>query len=209
MKQYQSIALDFLSYDQIVLVYTGTYARIYGQAKATSVFEKVVTSNKISGLISRSKFSRRAITPLDILHTLNSIPYFMFAKPETLSYAGLMVMARWKKEVNEDLFLLDDFELKTDATILIEKAMGLPFIFGDPLAKQAIREILLEKVNEADQDEQEMNEKCIQAMQKEDELRIREELAAKAQDTARKAYLLMIQADPTKAKILTQIKKDS
>lgn len=200
MSQYQSIALDFLSYDQIVLVYAGTYAKVYGQAKATSVFERVLTSNKISGLISRSKFSRNAITPLDILHTLNSIPYFMFAKPETLSYAGLMVMARWKKEVNEDLYLLDDFELKTDATILIENAMGLPFIFGDPLAKQAIREILLEKVNEADKEEQEMNEKHIQAMQKEEELRIREERAAKAQDTARKAYLLMIQQDPTKAK---------
>lgn len=202
MNQYQSITLGFLSYDQIVLVYTGTYAKIYGQAKVTSVFERVVTSNKISGLISRSKFSRRAITPLDILHTLNSIPYFMFAKPETLSYAGLMVMARWKKEVNEDLFLLDDFELKTDATILIEKATGLPFIFGDPLAKQAISEILREKLNDT------TNEEQVEAVKKEEEKKLREENDKRMQVKARQAYQLLINADPNKAKILLSTNPD-
>ena len=53
--------IDYLGYEDIIKHILNSYLKEFGERKFKTVFDKVLTSNKISGLISTLKF--REVAP--------------------------------------------------------------------------------------------------------------------------------------------------
>jgi hypothetical protein len=112
--------LERLSYEQIQTLFTETYIKDLGETKFIKIAEKVLTSNKISGLISRSTYQNTQVTSKDILYTINSILYFTFTSNRNQALAGLLTLQRWNNEVNSDYILATGERLKLTAIEIIK-----------------------------------------------------------------------------------------
>ena len=109
-----------LEYYEIFEYYISQYVEEFGEKKLKEIFEKIMTSNKISGLISTSKFQQAPPSANDYLYSLNEIPYFLFCRGQTQGAAALLALQRWHLEVNSELFLISDLQLQLIAVKIIE-----------------------------------------------------------------------------------------
>jgi hypothetical protein len=109
----------YFEYKNVVDAYALKYIKEFGERKAKAINEKVMTSNKISGLISKSRHERIPISARTYLYTLNSIPYFVFSRGQTQALAALLSLDRWHIEVNTDLKLLNSGQLLALAKSII------------------------------------------------------------------------------------------
>ena len=114
-------SLNQMSYNDIFNYVVTSYIREFGERKFNTVFEKIMTSNKISGLISTAKFKGLPPGSKDFLYTLNEIPYFIFATGQTQAVAALIGLQRWHKEVNSFQDLLSEEDLKLRAINIIKE----------------------------------------------------------------------------------------
>lgn len=115
---------SYYEYKNVVDSYALTYIKEFGERKAKAINEKVMTSNKISGLISKSKHERIPISARTYLYTLNSIPYFVFSRGQTQALAALLSLDRWHIEVNKDLKLLGPSQLLFLANSVIKDSQA-------------------------------------------------------------------------------------
>lgn len=112
---------SFYEYKSIVDAYALKYIKEFGERKAKVINEKIMTSNKLSGLISKSRYERIPISSKTYLYTLNSIPYFVFSRGQTQALAALLSLDRWHVEVNRDLKLLNSGQLLALAKSIIRE----------------------------------------------------------------------------------------
>jgi hypothetical protein len=113
--------LDRLTYEEIQILFTKTYVNDLGEAKYIKIAEKILTSNKMSNLLSRSRYQNIAVAPKDLLHTINSIPYFMFTSNRNQALAGLLALQRWNNDVNIGFTLANEETLKRMAIEIIKE----------------------------------------------------------------------------------------
>ena len=115
-----------LDYSEILDKCFEIYQRDFGANKFSKVFQKVVTSDKLNGMIGEAQ--GRMVPPgtEDILARLNTIPYFMFSRNETQAIAALLVLQRWHEMVNVHQNLLNEEGLKLRAMGILKK-LGLMF----------------------------------------------------------------------------------
>lgn len=99
---------QFNTFTQICESYFAAYIRVNGERKFQTVVDKIMTSNKVSGLISTSRYKMIRPDSKTILACLHEIPYFMFARNETMALAGLLTLTRWNDEANLFSALADD-----------------------------------------------------------------------------------------------------
>src|SRR4051812_30852765 len=92
--------LEHLTYKEIWEAYIREYYDEFGQKKLNEIDEKIRNSNKVAGLIARSKYNNSPINGMDVLNCVNSMTYFIFAKPRTNALACLLAFQRWNDEVN-------------------------------------------------------------------------------------------------------------
>jgi len=111
-----------LDYQGIVEYVITSYIREFGERKFATILEKIMTSNKISGLISTAKFKGVPPGSKDILYCLNEIPYFIFSRGQTQAAAALIALQRWNEEVNSYQFLLDEDGLRLRAINILEES---------------------------------------------------------------------------------------
>jgi hypothetical protein len=111
----------FWNYKNVVDSYAIRYAGAFGQDKALAVNKRIMTSNKISGLIARSRHHGYSPSHLDYLHTINTIPYFIFSRGQTQALAALLALDRWHVEVNMQLNLLSPDSMLTRAELIIQE----------------------------------------------------------------------------------------
>ena len=111
-----------LEYSEILDYVFSSYIREFGERKFKIVFEKIMTSNKMSGLISTAKYQGVAPDSKDILYCLNEITYFIFCKGQTQAVASLIALERWNEEVNSQQYLLSDQGLRLRAVNIIEES---------------------------------------------------------------------------------------
>ena len=111
-----------LDYEEILEYVISYYIREFGERKFKTILDKVMTSNKISGLISTAKY--KAVPPgsKDFLYCLNEIPYFIFSSGQTQAVAALIALQRWNEEVNSQQFLLNLEGLQLRAINIIEES---------------------------------------------------------------------------------------
>jgi len=110
------------SYDEIIEYVLSAYIREFGERKFKTVLDKIMTSNKISGLISKARYSRVAPGSKDFLYCLNEIPYFIFSRGQTQAIAALIALQRWNEEVNSQQYLLLDDGLRLRAVNILEES---------------------------------------------------------------------------------------
>ncbi len=111
-----------LDYDEILEYFVTAYIREFGERKFKTVLDKIMTSNKISGLISTAKYKGVAPGSKDFLYCLNEIPFFIFSRGQTQAVGALIALQRWNEEVNSQQFLLTDEGLKLRAVNILEES---------------------------------------------------------------------------------------
>lgn len=89
-----------LPFDMALNIFGELYAKDYGELKAKEIAGKIHTSPKINNLIRRCELENVNITSIAITSTLNTIPYFMFSKAETLCLASLVALDKWNHTCN-------------------------------------------------------------------------------------------------------------
>lgn len=114
--------LYLMDYEEILELFFSYYIKQYGEIKFKTILDKVMTSNKISGLISTARYKNVPPGYNDILYCLNEIPYFIFSRGQTQAVAALIALERWNNEVNSTLYLLDQSGLKLRAIKIIEES---------------------------------------------------------------------------------------
>lgn len=72
------------NYNEFVASYLNEFVEEYGTQKSADIAERLSSSNRISSLIKQSENKKVALTTSDILEYLNTIPYFIFSKPEPI-----------------------------------------------------------------------------------------------------------------------------
>lgn len=113
--------IDYLGYEDIIKHILNSYLKEFGERKFKTVFDKVLTSNKISGLISTLKFREVAPDANSFIYCINEIPYFIFASGQTQAFAAIIALQRWNDEVNSRQFLLSNEELKSCAVDILKE----------------------------------------------------------------------------------------
>jgi len=111
-----------MSYDEILEYVISAYIREFGERKFKTVLDKIMTSNKISGLISTAKYKRVPPGSKDFLYYLNEIPYFIFSRGQTQAVAALIALQRWNEEVNSQQYLLSEDSLRLRAVNILEES---------------------------------------------------------------------------------------
>ena len=106
---------DNMTFDEIVQFTIDKYSMENGRDKLHTIYEKVMTNNKLSGLISTSRYRKLAPSSNDVLACLASTSYFMLRSNWTHVCAAILFFKRWNEEVNQSLLLLNDTELKLRA----------------------------------------------------------------------------------------------
>ena len=101
-----------MTFEEIVDFTVEKFSNQNGRAKLHALYEKVMTSNKLSGLISVSKYKTVAPTATDVISCLCTIPYFMFRSNWTQVCAAVLFFKKWDEEVNQSLFILSPEQLK-------------------------------------------------------------------------------------------------
>lgn len=114
--------LSLMSYDEILEYVISAYIREFGERKFKTVLDKIMTSNKISGLISTAKYKGVPPGSKDILYSLNEIPYFIFSRGQTQALAALIALQRWNDEVNSQQYLLSEEGLRLRAVNILEES---------------------------------------------------------------------------------------
>ena len=104
--------LSDYTYETIIQMTIDEYIHNYGEAKFHKLIERISTSNKISGLISLSRYK-------NILYTLSESRFFMFSNNYVLCRAALLTLQRWNEEVNSSYHLLNEKGLKERAILII------------------------------------------------------------------------------------------
>lgn len=104
-----------MSFDEIVEFTIDEYSMNNGRDKLHTIYEKVMTNNKLSGLLSKSRFLKIAPSAKDVMTCICSTAYFMFRSNSTQICAAVLFLKRWNEEVNKELYLLDEEQLKKKA----------------------------------------------------------------------------------------------
>lgn len=112
--------LHLLEYNEIFDFVIRSYIREFGERKFKIILDKVMTSNKVSGLISTAKYKRIPPGANDYLYCLNEIPYFIFSRGQTQAVAALIALQRWNEEVNSQQFILFEEDLRSRALSILE-----------------------------------------------------------------------------------------
>ncbi len=86
------------------------YAREFGERKLNRIIDRIDRSKKIHRFIERSKKDRDVPTH-NVLPMVMEIPWFSFARGETLLLATSIVMRLWNNKCNQNYELIDDYSL--------------------------------------------------------------------------------------------------
>jgi len=121
--------LNSLSYEELLDLAFNYYIRENGEVKLRKIYEKIMTSNKVSGFISKVRFMNIVPGSKDYLACLNEIPYFLFSKPTTIAVGAFFFLQRWNSEVNSQSFLLDDYGLHERAMGILNTSRAINYVF--------------------------------------------------------------------------------
>jgi len=119
--------IDTLEYHEIFEITMNSYIKEFGERKFRKIFNKMMTSNKISGLISTARHKGVPPGSKDFLYSLNEIPYFIFSRGQTQAVAALIGLQRWNEEVNIHQMLLDGEGLKLRAINILKECRKMSF----------------------------------------------------------------------------------
>ena len=86
------------------------YAREFGERKLNRIGDRIERSKKVNRFIQTAKFEND-IPTRNVLPMIMEIPWFSFARAETLLVATSIVMKKWNSQCNLHNELIDDYSL--------------------------------------------------------------------------------------------------
>lgn len=104
-----------MTFEEIVDFTIEKYSNEKGKDKLHSVYEKTMTSSRLSSLISISKYKMLAPSATDVFSNLNVMPFFLLRSNWTQVCAAILFYKRWNEEVNNALYILNPEQLKQRA----------------------------------------------------------------------------------------------
>ena len=99
------------SHEELCTNFFAKYINEFGEQKLRTVHEKIMVSDKVSGLISRSRFEMKPPIAEHFLYAVPSTSYFFLKKNITVAAGCLFALLRWNDEVNVEFEMLDQHEL--------------------------------------------------------------------------------------------------
>ncbi|MCL2858808.1 MAG: hypothetical protein FWF42_03860 [Streptococcaceae bacterium] len=111
-----------MDYSEILQFMMESHIKHYGEREFKKILDKVMTSNKISGLISTLKYKGIPPGSQDFLYCLNEIPYFLFSQRQKVAIGALIALQRWNEEVNSQQFLLSEEGLRLRAVNILKES---------------------------------------------------------------------------------------
>ncbi len=112
---------EIMGYYEIFERVAQPYRQRHGPEKIRKIGMKVLTSDKISGLISRLKYNGTPPASTDFLYCLHEIPYFLFSSYQTVAIGALLALERWNLEVNSQQHILPANGLNLIAIDILKK----------------------------------------------------------------------------------------
>lgn len=110
-----------MTFHEIVDFTIDKYIREYGSVKFNKLYETIMTANKLSGLLSKSKFQRATLDSSVVLSYICETPYFIFKSNWTQVVGAVLFLYRWDQEVNSELGLFSQEQLKLHAVSCYEQ----------------------------------------------------------------------------------------
>ena len=94
---------DEKSLEEVVDKIVQNYLQNNGALKFNKLVKKVLTNDKLCGLLSRSRYQCSPIPAKTLLSCMNSSLDFMFISTNAQMCAATLFYARWNEEVNKEL----------------------------------------------------------------------------------------------------------
>lgn len=91
-----------MPFNELTDIVAYRYVYEYGEQKAREVISKVEQSAKIEQYVFQWMVNGYTPSSKDITSILNTLPYFLFAKGETMCLGALTILNYWDKVVNEE-----------------------------------------------------------------------------------------------------------
>ncbi|MNK15587.1 hypothetical protein D3C87_337330 [compost metagenome] len=148
----QSLPMNHLmlkfNFEKLSDVFITRFIQELGMSKAEEIFEKVNSSNKVLSYLNEVGKNSYRPTYKGIISTLNTLPYFIFCKGETLCIAALTVLLNWQHQFDEDMIILSEDEITEVAadiinychSIKLDKRSSMFTRFFDDLLKITLKE---------------------------------------------------------------------
>jgi hypothetical protein len=94
----------FFPPEDLIILYLGLYNQEYGNKKGLEVLSKIQFSNKTQEFIAKLRYEKLNPGVDGFINLVNTIPYFLFSKGETLCYGTLVAIHQWIEQSSEDAF---------------------------------------------------------------------------------------------------------
>ena len=99
--------LKFIPSEDLILYYFGLYNQEYGNKKGLEILSKIQLSKKVHEFITRLRMEELSPGDDGFITVVNSIPYFLFSRAETLGYGALFAIQQWVEQSSNDTFQLN------------------------------------------------------------------------------------------------------
>ena len=108
-----------LSPEELVQNFNEAYIYAHGEKKLKGVIQKVVASNTANSYVKDLLKTSIMPSPKGVSILLNTIPYFIFSKPETLCLAGLAILVMWEHHYDPLREKYDDRTIRIFAEFVV------------------------------------------------------------------------------------------
>jgi hypothetical protein len=113
--------LMFIKHNVLLREFVSFFLNEYGEKKVRDISKKVHTSNRVQKLFKQAREINAPLGTDDYLGTIHSILAFTFAKPETISFASVILLSKWENEVGSPLGIADEEYLNKMFFRILEK----------------------------------------------------------------------------------------
>lgn len=113
-----------------------------GLVKANEIISKTNGSDKVQKFLLSVGYHSLKPTYVGIISTLNTVPYFMFCKGETLCLASLTVIVNWNQTWNDENQILSSDEVTVLIAETIKYCFSIKFIKDNTIFSRFYSDIL-------------------------------------------------------------------
>ena len=108
---FKKTAFLYFSAEDLIEIFANFYTEEYGTKKMREILEKVCYSPKLLKFIDMLRTQRLSPGRDGFITIVNTIPYFLFSKGETLCVGTLIAIQKWIIETKDDGFRLSDEQI--------------------------------------------------------------------------------------------------
>lgn len=108
--------------EELIAIFIDFFIEEYGAKKSREIVDKIYYSPKILKFINTLRTDKLSPGTDGFINIVNSIPYFLFSKGETLCMGALVAIQKWLNESADDTFRISDEHIHNFVTETIFKA---------------------------------------------------------------------------------------